>query len=140
MMNFETDIALRHLSSGSAYTHTFHISNVRDYGSARTLLTDWLTRLFTKYAALYQVPLSSPAWAALGRYAEGRSTHFATAPDVDAVYDRVANTVTVTSSTAGTVTISGARTAGFSTYGTDVSAPVAVTAGAPVVFTPTVRS
>jgi hypothetical protein len=141
MVNFETDIALRHLSSGSAYTHTFHIANVRDYSNGRTLLTDWLTRLLAKYTALYRVPLLSPAWPALGGYAAARTGHFAgLAAGADAVYDRVANTVTVTAPSSATVTVNGARTAGFSTYGSDVSAPITVSPGVPVIFTPTVRT
>jgi hypothetical protein len=58
---------------------------------------------------------------------------------VDAVYDRTANTVTVTSPAAGTVTVSGARTDGFTTYGTDVSANLTLAAGGSVVFTPSLR-
>jgi hypothetical protein len=141
LMSYETDLALRHLSSGSVYTHTFHIANVHDYGSARTLLTDWLTRLVTKYTTYYRVPLLSPAWPALGGYAAARTAHFAAlSGGVDAVYDRVAGTVTVSAPTAGTVTVSGARTAGFTAYGAEVSAPVTVAPGVPVVFTPVVRA
>jgi hypothetical protein len=52
------------------------------------------------------------------------------------VYDRGANTVTVTSPAAGSVTVSGARTAGFTTYGSEASAKITLTANTPVTFTP----
>ena len=37
VVSAETDIALSHLTSGSVYTHTFHIANLRDYGGGKTL-------------------------------------------------------------------------------------------------------
>ena len=40
--------------------------------------------------------------------------------------DRATNTVTVTSPEAGTITVSGARTADATSYGSEVSAPVAL--------------
>ncbi|HYN95711.1 MAG TPA: hypothetical protein VES42_17850 [Pilimelia sp.] len=141
LLSYETDLALRHMTSGSVYTHTFHIANVHDYGAWRTLLTDWLDSVLRKFTTYYRVPVLSPTWPALGRYATARTAHFGLlAAGADAVYDRVAGTVTVTSPRAGTVTMTGARTAGFSTYGTDVSAPVTVAAGTPLVFTPVVRA
>jgi hypothetical protein len=136
----ETDIALGHLTSGSIYTHTFHIANLRDYGGGKTLLFDWITSLLTKYSSYYNVPVLTPGWPKIAQYAAGRNAHFAElSAGVDAVYDKAANTVTVTSPAAGTVTVSGARTAGFSTYGTDVSAPITLTAGVSTVFTPSLR-
>jgi hypothetical protein len=140
VISADTNVALTHLTSGSIYTHTFHIGNLRDYGSGKTLLTDWLSSLFGKYSSYYNVPLLNPGWPALAQYAASRNSQFAElAAGVDAVYDRTANTVTVTSPAAGTITVSGARTTGFTTYGTDVSASLTLTAGTPVVFTPSLR-
>jgi hypothetical protein len=138
VISAETDIALAHMTSGSVYTHTFHIANLRDYGSGRTLLFDWLTSLLGKYSSYYKVPVLNPGWPRLAQYATGRNGHFAElAAGVDAVYDRTANAVTVSSPAAGTVTVSGARTAGFTAYGTDISASLTLTAGGATVFTPT---
>jgi hypothetical protein len=139
-MSADTDIALGHLSSGSIYTHTFHIANLRDYGGGKTLLFDWVSSLLGKYSSYYKVPVLNPGWPALAQYSASRNSHFAElAAGVDAVFDRTANTVTVTSPAAGTVTVSGARTSGFTTYGTDVSASLTLTAGGSVVFTPSLR-
>ena len=140
VIDAETNVALTHLTSGSVYTHTFHIANLRDYGGGKTLLTDWLSSLLTKYSSYYNVPLLNPGWPTLAQYAAARTSHFAElTAGVDAVYDRTANTVTITSPAAGTVTVSGARTAGFTAYGTDVSAPITLAAGTPVTFTPSLR-
>lgn len=133
MLSAETDVALSHMSSGSLYTHTFHIANLRDYGNGRTLLTDWLDSVLGKYSSYYAVPVLNLDWPALARQAVSRNGHFAQlAVGVDAVYDRATNTVTVTSPEAGTITVSGARTADATSYGSEVSAPVALRAGQPV--------
>jgi hypothetical protein len=135
VLDNETELALRHLASGSIYTHTFHIANLDDYGNGRTLLTDWADKLIGKYASYYSVPLLSPGWPALAVYASSRTTHFATLPSVDAVYDSSTNKVTVTSSTAGKVQVTGARTSGYTTYGNESSSLVTLAAGTPVTFT-----
>jgi hypothetical protein len=141
IMNYETDQGLTQLATGSIYTHTFHIGNLRDYSGGRTLATDWTDQLMRKYTSYYSVPLLTQGWPALATYATGRNAHFAElAAGVDAVYNRAANTVTVTSPAAGNVTVSGARTAGFTTYGNEVSAVITLAAGTPVTFTPSLLS
>jgi hypothetical protein len=137
LMNYETDQALGRLATGSIYTNTFHIGNLRDYGGGRTLVTDWADRLLAKYSALYSVPVLAPTWPALAAYTAGRNAHFAElAAGVDAVYELATNTVTVRSPASGKVTVSGARTTGFTTYGSEVSAPITLTANTPVTFAP----
>ena len=130
-------LALTHLATGSIYTHTLHIGNLRDYGGGRTLTTDWADRLMAKYTSYYAVPLLSPDWPALATYASNRNAHFATLGNgVDAVYDRSTNRVTMTSPVAGSLTATGARTAGFTTYGSESSARITLAANTPVTFTP----
>jgi hypothetical protein len=130
IIDYEAGVALGHLTSGSIYSHTLHIANVRDYSGGNTLLTDWLDRIFAKYSALYSVPILNPDWPGIGAYATGRIGHFAElAGGVDAVYDSTTGSITVSSPLAGTVTVSGASATVHSTYGTDVSSAVTVTAG-----------
>jgi hypothetical protein len=138
IIDHETDQALTHLATGSIYTHTLHIGNLRDYGGGRTLTTDWVDRLLAKYTSYYSVPLLSPSWPALARYTTNRNAHFAELRGgVDALHDRAANTVTIISPVAGSVTATGARTSGFTTYGNEVSALINLAANTPVTFTPT---
>ena len=93
--------------------------------------------MLAKYSSYYKVPVQNPNWPTLAKYTTHRNTHFKTlGAGVDAVYDRAANTVTVTSPAAGAVTVSGARTTGFTTYGSEVSAPITLAANTPVTFTP----
>ncbi|HEU5108167.1 MAG TPA: hypothetical protein VFT95_06375 [Micromonosporaceae bacterium] len=136
LLDYEAGQALGRLASGSAYSNTFHIANVRDYAGGQTLVTDWVDRVLDKYDAYYQVPVLSPDWPALGAYAEARTGHFAAlAAGTSVVYDRVAGTLAVSSPAAGTVTVSGAQAPGSQVYGAEVSAPVTVSAGGTVTVT-----
>jgi hypothetical protein len=129
--------AISQIASGYTYTHTFHIGNLRDYGSGQTLASDWVNAVMSQYSSYYSVPLLSQGWPALASYASDRMAHYAELrAGVSAVYDRGASTVTLTSPAAGNLTVSGARTSGFTTYGTEVSAKITLAAGTPVTFTP----
>jgi hypothetical protein len=136
IIDHEAGVALGHVTSGAIYSHTFHIGNAHDYGSGRTLLTDWIDAVMSKYDAFYTVPLLNQDWPALAAYTTTRTAHFAQlGAGVDPVYDRSAGTVTVTSPAAGTVQITGVQGAGSSTYGTDVTTPLAVEADTAVTVT-----
>ncbi len=84
--------------AGSIYTHTFHIGNLRDYSTGKSLVIDWLDAVMAKYSALLQRAAAQPG---VGRprppTSSGRNGHFAELPPgVNAVYDRAANTIKVT--------------------------------------------
>jgi hypothetical protein len=135
ILDYEAGIGLQHVATGSVNTHTFHIANVNDYDTAsgRTLVTDWVEAVAGKYDAFYAVPLLNLDWSALGAYTTLRTAHFAElGAGVDAVYDRSAGTVTVTSPQAGSVQVSGVQGSDASTYGTDVTTPVTLAAGTAV--------
>ena len=133
----ESSQELGRIAMGYIYTNTFHIGNLRDYGGGATLLNDWATAVASLYSSYYAVPLLNQGWPALATYASDRMAHFAELhAGVSAVYDRGTSTVTVTSPSAGSVTVSGAKTAGFTTYGSEASAKITLTANTPVTFTP----
>jgi hypothetical protein len=141
ILDYEAGIGLQHVAAGGVNSHTFHITNTHDYGNGRTLITDWVETVVGKYASYYAVPLLNLHWSALGAYTTQRSAHFAqVAAGVDAVYDRSTGTVTVASPAAGTVQVSGVQTAGSTTYGSDVSAPLTLTAGTAVTVTAAPRA
>jgi hypothetical protein len=136
IIDYEAGVALGHVSSGAIYTHTFHIANTRDYGAGKTLLTDWIDAVMTKYEGFYSVPLLNQDWPTLAAYTKTRTAHFAQLDaGVDAVYDRSTGSVTVASPAAGTVQISGAQGTGSSTYGSDVTTPIALAANTAVTVT-----
>ena len=141
ILDYEAGIGLQHVVSGGINTHTFHIANTNDYGSGSTLVTDWVNSVVGKYESYYSTPLINLDWSGLAAYTALRDAHFAQLDaDVDPVYDRSAGTVTVTSPLAGTVQISGVQTATSTTYGSDVTAPVALAAGTPVTVTAAPRA
>jgi len=137
ILDYESGQAVSRIATGSVYTNTLHIGNLRDYGSGRTLSTDWIDQVMAKYSSYYRVPLLCPGWPALATYAAGRNAHFAqVGAGADAVYDRTANTVRLVSPAAGSLTLSGALAPGFTRYGSEVSARVTVAANVAQTFTP----
>jgi hypothetical protein len=141
IVDYEAGVGLQHVASGAINTHTFHIANVRDYGSGNTLVMDWVDSVVDKYEAHYSVPLLNTDWHSLAEYTSVRNAHFAElSGGVDPVYDRSTGLITVTSPVAGTVQISGVQASNSSTYGTDISAPVDVQANTPVTLTAVPRT
>ena len=67
IIDYETDSALSHIATGSIYTHTFHIGNLRDYGGGRTLITDWLDAVLRQVQRLLQGAAAQPRLAGPGR-------------------------------------------------------------------------
>jgi hypothetical protein len=133
----ESDQALRRIAAGAVNTSTFHISNLADYGSGKTLLTDWADAVMKQYSSYYSVPLLSQGWPALAQYVANRNAHSDELlfGGVDAVYDSSTNQVTITSPAAGAVQVSGARATGYTTYGAESTSLVTLSAGTPVTIT-----
>ena len=132
IIDVETDVALDHVATGSIYSHTFHIGNVRDYSGGKTLRTDWADALLAKYGSFYSVPILSPGWPDIAATASVWSSHFAAlSAGVDAVYDPATDTVTVTAPSDATVIVTGAQAPGADTYGNNVIARLDLSAGMP---------
>ncbi|MFC7534740.1 hypothetical protein [Actinoplanes sp. GCM10030250] len=136
ILDYEAGVALQHVAAGGINTHTFHIANVHDYGGGGSLVNDWVRTVIGKYESYYAVPLLNSDWSGIGAYTSVRDAHFAQlAGGVDAVYDRVAGTVAVSSPLAGTVQVGGVQTAATTSYGSDRTAPVTLTANTAVTLT-----
>ncbi|MEV6239638.1 hypothetical protein [Lentzea sp. NPDC051838] len=106
----EAEVAVRHLMSGSAYAHTLHQGNLREYAPGRSLAFDWITATVAKYSALHRVPLLSPDWLTLARYVEARTAHFAElGSGRDAVWDRSTDAITYVPQAGGTLFLTGVR-------------------------------
>jgi hypothetical protein len=137
LLDYEAGVALQHVAAGSIYAHTFHVANVRDYGSGNTLVTDWVREVLTKYSSYYSVPLLNSAWTDISAYTTARTAHFAAVgAGASAVYDRTRGEITVTSPAAGSLQLGGVTTAttGATSYGTDVTVPVTLAANTAVTF------
>ncbi|HEX6360166.1 hypothetical protein [Actinophytocola sp.] len=111
IVDAEADLALGHLMSGSAYTHTLHQGNLHVYAPGRSLTFDWLDALLAKYSAYYQVPLRNPDWLTLATYVDDRTSHFAgLAASDDPVWNRRTGSITYTPATAGSLFVTGLET------------------------------
>ncbi|GIG59579.1 hypothetical protein Lfu02_39510 [Longispora fulva] len=126
----ESKVALGHLTAGSIYSHTLHQGNLRQYEPGHSLTFDWLTALLGKYNQLYSVPLRTYDWPTLASYTSYRNTHFAVlAGGNDVVWARSTNSLTYTSTQAGSLFITGVKTSGYDQYGTDLISRITFTTG-----------
>ncbi|MEU4805817.1 hypothetical protein [Actinosynnema sp. NPDC023587] len=138
MVDYEAEVALHHVMSGSAYAHTLHQGNLRQHTSGRSLTFDWLKVVVAKYSERYQVPLRNPDWPALAKYVKARNDHFAElGAKRDPVWNKADNTITFTAATTGSLFLTGATAPSGETdrYGTDHITRVPLTAGGRVVAT-----
>ncbi len=104
-LDFEADIALYHLISGSPYQHYQHVGNLREYTPGRSLAYDWTERLLAKYSRYYDRPVLTLDWDDLGRTVAER-TSFRQA-GVSGTLDTAAKTLSVTSAGGGTLFLTG---------------------------------
>ncbi|MEU0879242.1 hypothetical protein ABZ345_11640 [Lentzea sp. NPDC005914] len=138
LLSYESEVALQHVMSGSAYSHTLHQGNLRQFSPGRSLTFDLLRTVVDRYGARFAVPLRNPDWPALARYVEARTSHFAEIRGgADAVWDKSTNTVTRTSTTTGSLFLTGVtHPAGtVDRYGADTITRLPITAGTTVVAT-----
>lgn len=143
----EADIALSHVTSGSAYVHTLYQGNLHEYAPGRSLTFDWLDAVLTRYDAYYSVAPENPDWPTLAAYVTDRTSHFAgLAAGDDAVWDRSANTPAFTPAVDGTLFVTGLATSGNGApsdaradlaekYGSDTISRVRLAGGQPVAYT-----
>lgn len=126
-LDVETDIALYHILTYSPYPHFFHAANTHEYAPGRSVLYDYLDRLFERYSEFYRLNLKSPSWASLSNYIVQRTTFMAS--EVTGVWDRDANSVTVTTPVGGTIYLTGARAGKVSNYGGEPTSNFELPAG-----------
>lgn len=141
MRDYETNVALNHVATGSIYAHTFHIANVKDYGAGETLVTDWAYTVMQKYSALYKVPLLGPDWTTLAGTVKNRTRHMSLkSAGANAVYDPATGTIEVSSPTAGPLIVTGATATGYVSYGAERTSTLTMTAGGTVTVPASPRS
>ena len=66
MLAAEADITVTHMLSGKAWPHYFHQSNLRNYGGGRTLQTDWMEAVMSRYEQIFTLPVKTPNAPELG--------------------------------------------------------------------------
>lgn len=66
LLEAEAETTVNHMLSGRAWPHYFHQTNLRNYGAGRTLQTDWMNAVMTRYEQLFTLPVRTPAAPELG--------------------------------------------------------------------------
>lgn len=115
ILDKESDMALGHVLSGAAFPHYMHTDNAYQYAPGRSVASDWVNALLTKYSALSSLPMNTLPWDALGQYM-GRRTSFMKS-NVRAVLNSATRQVTITSPGGGSVYATGLQGGQATVYG-----------------------
>ncbi len=123
VLKFEADIAMRHVLTFSPYPHFFHQDNLREYAPGRNLIYDWSEATLKEYDKYFDIPIISQDWEGITTTLEKRTSFFEglTSNAISGTWDRVNNTVQISSSRSATVYVTGADLSGSTswTYGPD---------------------
>lgn len=101
----EAETTLRHMLSFKPWPHYFHSANLRNYGGGDTLVYDWLNAVVNKYNSYMQLPIINIDYLSNGEMSKEKL--LASEANVRGVWDRNANTVTVTADSPVTVRMTG---------------------------------
>ena len=114
ILDVESQQLLMHMLRGDIDLWMFHQTNFSAYDGTHTLLTDLLDVTLAKYQALYNLPVQSPSMDEVGAYMQSRAAFLAAGVKAFRAPD---GTVTVSSSKAATVPLTGVSVSGAETYG-----------------------
>ncbi len=72
ILELDTEQAVIRMLSYSPWAHYFHQTNLRDYNTGRTLLSDWLEKALERYERFATLPIISLPYYEVGRQTEER--------------------------------------------------------------------
>jgi len=72
ILELDTEQAVIRMLSYSPWAHYFHQTNLRDYNTGRTLLSDWLEKALERYEQFATLPIVSLPYYEVGRQTEER--------------------------------------------------------------------
>lgn len=132
ILDFEADVALRHILSSSPYPHYIHQGNLREYQNGRSLAYDLSEAVMNEYSQYFSLPLISQDWNQLTNTLEKRTSFFNAG--ASGVIDKLDNTVTITSANGGTVYVTGVQFANATsfTYGSKQVSEIQLAPGASI--------
>ncbi len=114
ILEFEADVTMRHIMSASPYPHFFHQANIHEYAPGRSLLFDWSEAVLSRYSSYFNVPILVQDWNELTQTLEERDSFYNSS--TSGVWNRIDNTVDVTSGKAATVFVTGAYVSGTESF------------------------
>jgi hypothetical protein len=127
----EADIIFLYMLRGENDPLMFHQPNLRAYDGTHSLMSDLLDRVWSKYKAVYNLPVTSPTMKDLGVLVDNQTRYVAAGVTATIT----GNTITVTSPQDVVVPITGLRTSDAQMYGDQPTAFVRVRAGESMTFT-----
>jgi hypothetical protein len=75
IMDFESDVVISHIFSGSVNPHYVHQSNLRNYGNGNCLLCVFVKNVASKYAKLKNLPVQNLSIADIGKRLLARTAY-----------------------------------------------------------------
>ena len=132
ILDKESDVLLQYLLRGEVDPWMFHQANLRAYDGVHTLLGDLLDRTLAKYTRLCTLPVRSPSLAALGEWTANRMRY--DAADVRCSFSPEQRTITISSSVAVVVPVTGLCTPSAEVYGGQCISRITLGAGESVTF------
>ncbi len=75
IMDFESDVVISHILSGSVNPHFVHQSNLRNYGGGNCLLCVFAKNVATKYAKMKTLPVLNLSMADIGKRLVARTAY-----------------------------------------------------------------
>ncbi|HLL52453.1 MAG TPA: hypothetical protein VK447_02845 [Myxococcaceae bacterium] len=127
----EADVIFLYMLRGENDPLMFHQPNLRAYDGTHSLMSDLLDRVWSKYKAVYNLPVTSPTMKDLGVLVDNQTRYVAAGVTATIT----GNTITVSSPQDVVVPITGLRTADAQVYGGQPTAFVQVRAGESMTFT-----
>lgn len=112
ILDRESDVLLQYVIKGELYPWMFHQANLRFFDGKRSLLTDLLDAVISKYKAKFKLPVLSPRQDSIARKIENRMA-FADA-DVEVTFHKGSNVLRISAEDTAIVPLTGV------TYGSSV--------------------
>jgi len=123
VLNFEAEIAMRHVLSFSPYPHFFHQNNLKEYAPGRNLIYDWSEAVLNEYSKYFNIPIISQDWEGMTKTMDRRTSFFEAlqADAISGTWNRANNTISISTTKNATVFITGADLSSGEkwTYGPD---------------------
>ncbi|ASN82720.1 hypothetical protein DFI_16315 (plasmid) [Deinococcus ficus] len=105
ILDKESDLAVSHMLSGAPFPHYMHTANLREHTPGRSVASDWMNAVLTKYSQYSSLTLNTLTWDQLGTFVQRRTSYAKSS--TSAVWNRAARTLTITSQNGGTVYLTG---------------------------------
>ena len=114
ILDKESDIAMSHWLSGSAFPHYMHQPNLRQYAPGHSLAYDWEAATLKKYSSYSTLPLTTLRWDDLGAYVKDHTSYMKSG--TTGTWNRQTHIATIKSGNGGAAYLTGGIGGSLSVY------------------------